>query len=320
MNIEQEIQLILNDSSLIIDEHVQSLWSGYGKIVRCKSLINSCSYIVKIIAPQNATKHPRGWNSSTSHHRKLKSYQVEACFYQNYAKLTDENCKVPKQVASHHTDDYTLLVMEDLHDIGYFVEKESGDWKSLSVAIKWLAYFHMKFMKGDGKGLWPVGSYWHLDTRKDEFEAMPDSVFKSNAKAIHDRLNNASFKTLIHGDAKFDNLCFHYSGNNVAAVDFQYIGHGAGVKDLAYLVGSCLDNEALIKYDKQVVREYLSFCKQAVIDYQINIDFDAFEKEVLQLYPVAWADFYRFLLGWNPDSWKICDHMKNKAEQGLLHI
>ena len=62
---------------------------------------------------------------------------------------------------------------------------------------------------------------------------------------IRDRLKSSTFKTLVHGDAKLANFCFGSEESGVAAVDFQYVGGGCGMKDLAYFVGSCFrDHEA----------------------------------------------------------------------------
>lgn len=320
MNILCEIQSLLNDPNIVITEEIQSLWSGYGQIIRCINPITNQRFIVKIIAPQTASEHPRGWNTSTSHQRKINSYQVEANFYKNYAQLTDNFCKVPTLIASHISEHFTLLVMEDLDAAGFSIRKESANWHSLSSAIRWLAYFHAKFMHKPAVHLWNKGTYWHLATRQDELLAMPAGHYKKYAQAIDDKLNNATFQTLVHGDAKFENLCFHQNSSDVAAVDFQYIGRGSGVKDLAYLVGSCLNEKQLIEFDGAIVNEYLAHLKKALIHYNVSINFDALSKETKQLYPVAWADFYRFLLGWNPESWKICDFMKNKAQLGLTAI
>jgi len=320
MNILTHIQSLLNDSSIVLEEQVQSLWSGYGQIIRCKSLQHNVFYIVKAIAPDNASEHPRGWNTSVSHQRKITSYQVEAHFYQHYASLTDLYTKVPQLVASNINENMTLLVMEDLDALGFSVRKKVADWRSLSLAIRWLAYFHAKFMGSSAVNLWQTGTYWHVNTRQDELSKMPSSCYKEHAQVIDNKLNKAQFKTLVHGDAKFENLCFHENGTEVAAVDFQYVGSGSGVKDLAYLVGSCLKQEQLVQFDGLIVDEYLAQLKLALRYYNVNIDFDAVTKEVETLYPVAWADFYRFLLGWNPQSWKICSFMKEKAEQGIQLI
>lgn len=317
MNVLPHIQQLMNDQTIIFEEQVQSLWSGYGQIIRCKSTRSKQSYVIKVVAPANATAHPRGWDSSIGHQRKLRSYQVESHFYQHHAQLTDEHCKVPSLIACTTNNEFTLLVMEDLDDSGYFVRKEQGDWHSLSLAIRWLAYFHAKFIGESPNGLWPVGSYWHFDTRQDELANMAISEFKIYAGSIDEKLKQASYQTLIHGDAKFANLCFHHNGDQVAAVDFQYIGKGAGVIDLAYLAGSCLTNDELFQYDKKILNEYLRQLNLALNFYNKPIDFEAVTKEVKELYPVAWSDFYRFLLGWNPKSWKVCPFMQEKAQLGL---
>ncbi|WP_111977749.1 phosphotransferase [Algibacillus agarilyticus] len=336
MDLLAELKMLLNDSELIITEQVQSLWSGYGQIVRCRSLSTHQDYIVKAIAPANASRHPRGWNTSASHERKVKSYQVEAAFYQHYAPLTDLNCKIPNLIASKVTHADTLLVMEDLDEQGYTERKTLATWQELNAAIRWLAFFHARFMGvnhvDNGFNLWPIGTYWHLATRQDELAAMPASEFKTQAQAIDCRLQQAQFKTLVHGDAKFENLCFLPTfdatsdnpevglGYKVAAIDFQYVGMGAGVKDLAYLVGSCLQNQQLFDYDERVVEAYLTHLKQALTLYEKPIDFMALTTETKTLYPIAWADFYRFLLGWNPQSWKISDYMKHQAALGLAQL
>jgi len=314
------IQQLLNDPSLIIDEQVQSLWSDYGSIIRCKSLAKQQSYIIKVIEPGNAGTHPRGWNTSVSHQRKLKSYQVESVFYNKYAALTDKFNKVPDLIAFDHTEEFTVLIMEDLDEAGYFVRKEQGDWASLRLAIAWLAHFHARFMFNDGEDLWSQGTYWHLSTRHDEFNAMPESDFKQYAEQLDTKLNSARYQTLLHGDAKFQNLCFHHDGKHVAAVDFQYVGKGPGVKDLAYLVGSCLQQEQLVELDQLALDEYLFQLKAGLKHYKVKFDQQELEQEIRTLYPVAWADFYRFLLGWNPKSWKVCDYMKQMAQQGIKNL
>jgi Ser/Thr protein kinase RdoA (MazF antagonist) len=59
------------------------------------------------------------------------------------------------------------------------------------------------------------------------------------AAVIDQVLNNCSYQTIVHGDAKLANFCFSKEGA-VSAVDFQYVGGGCGMKDVAYFLGSCL--------------------------------------------------------------------------------
>ena len=93
-------------------------------------------------------------------------------------------------------------------------------------------------------GLWECGSYWHLGTRPDELAALEDGPLKTTAPLIDQALRQSQFQTIIHGDAKLANFCFarHHNtanGSTVAAVDFQYVGAGCGIKDVTYFLGSC---------------------------------------------------------------------------------
>lgn len=317
LSIIYKLQTVLDDDSLTIADQIQTLWSGYGQIIRVKSEAHNNSYIVKVVAPEAASEHPRGWNTDIGHRRKLRSYQVENCFYQRYSALTDTHCQVPQLVAYTKFDHGVLLVMDDLDAMGFSVRKTHADWSSLQVAIRWLAFFHGQFMGNKADGLWHNGTYWHLATRHEEWQKMPAGAFKIKAQAIDNHLSKAKYQTLVHGDAKYANLCFHVNEMQVAAVDFQYVGQGCGVKDLAYLVGSCLDQDKLAQYNEQALNEYITQLKLALSTYGKPVDLTELEVETRALYPVAWADFYRFLLGWNPQSWKIGPYMQMMAEQGL---
>ena len=80
------------DSSTVI----QSLWSGYGEIVRLELSGGAhSSVILKHIKLPEAGDHPRGWNTGLSHQRKIRSYQVEAYWYQHYAAHCASDCVVP---------------------------------------------------------------------------------------------------------------------------------------------------------------------------------------------------------------------------------
>lgn len=65
-------------NSIIDQEVMQDLWSGYGKILCMR--IAGCStgsVVVKYIQSEGARQHPRGLNTDIRHQRKLRSYDVE---------------------------------------------------------------------------------------------------------------------------------------------------------------------------------------------------------------------------------------------------
>lgn len=301
-------------------ELVQPLWSDYGHIVRLRNSTDGQSYIVKVISPQKVGVHPRGWGTPASHIRKLQSYQVEIKFYQQYSALTDEPCRVPRLIYAHNSDEQQLLVLEDLNTSGFSQRLETATWSQLKVIIRWLAFFHAKFMGVEAQELWTCGTYWHFLTRQDEWHTMPNTELKHQAQAIDEALAQAQFQTLVHGDAKLANFCFSLDKAHAAAVDFQYVGQGTGVKDLAYLAGSAFTSQQLEAYHTQILDEYIAQVKAALKYYGKQIETDKWERETKQLYPLAWADFYRFLLGWNPKSWKICDYMKTMAQKGVSNL
>jgi len=51
-----------------------------------------------------------------------------------------------------------------------------------------------------------------------------------------------------------------------------------------------------------------------------NDEIAELEQEWRQLYPVARADYLRFMQGWNPDNWKINSDTEAMAEQGLKQL
>lgn len=148
-------------------------------------------------------------------------------------------------------------------------------------------------------GLWEKGTYWHLETRPQELDALSDPSLKKAAPVIDQALKTCTHQTIIHGDAKLANVCFSGNGE-VAAVDFQYVGGGCGMKDVAYFIGSCLKEAECARREAQILDTYFGHLHRALGSRN-----EALEIEWRSLYRVAWADFHRFLKGWSPGHWKI---------------
>lgn len=292
-------------------EIIQSLWSGYGKISRYRldgGQFNSV--VVKLIAPSSAGQHPRGWNTDFSHKRKLKSYEVETNWYKDWSRLCNANCRIPQFIDSFSQGKDQWIIMEDL-DTHFPKRRTQLGIEGVKACLKWLAHFHATFMEREPKGLWEVGTYWHLETRPDELEKMEHSELKNKASAIDDTLNRCVYKTLVHGDAKLANFCFSDDNQQVAAVDFQYVGGGCGMKDVAYFLGSCLSGKECAHYENELLDFYFMELLVALESTDFKGDFEELEREWRKMYAFAIADFTRFLLGWMPTHQKVNDyHLK----------
>ncbi len=299
-------------------EEVQSLWSGYGHIYRVlvSGGIHS-SVILKHVAYPNANQHPKGWNTSESHNRKLKSYTVETHWYKQYAEHVQ--VRIPQCFGVKVLEEEVLLVLEDLNQAGFDLRKTDANLQDVHLCLQWLAGFHAQHLGVVPEGLWSIGTYWHLDTRPDEWTAMPKGPVKDQAKTMDSILNGARFQTLVHGDAKLANFCFSKTGS-VAAVDFQYIGGGCGIKDVVYFIGSCFNELDCEKYADALLDYYFDALKIRLNANNNTIDFNALETEWRLLYAVAWTDFNRFLIGWSPGHWKLHQYSEKMTAQVMSNI
>ncbi len=284
-------------------EVIQSLWSGYGRISRYELFGATVkTVVVKYIALNQSTEHLRGWKTHFGHLRKVKSYQVETAWYKDWSQHCTEECRIPAFIGSYAEDQDQWIVMEDLNS-DFPRRKSELEMKEVRACLNWLANFHATFMGKEPVGLWEIGTYWHLRTRPDEWDRLEHAELKAKAEAIDQALNDCRYKTIVHGDAKLANFCFSECGDRVAAVDFQYVGGGCGMKDVAYFLGSCLSSQDYEKHQEALLAFYFSALKSALTSS--NIKFEELELEWRRMYPFAHTDFTRFLLGWMPSHRKI---------------
>ena len=291
-------------------QQIQSLWGGYGVAVRCALTDGPHdSVVVKHVRP--GAGHSRSYNLShnRSHSRKLRSYDVELAWYRDWAARCGAGCRVPQVLHVERGAGEWLFVLEDLDAAGYPRRAHDLGGKQRTQCLTWLGAFHGAFLGARPRGLWKVGTYWHLATRPDEHQAMPRGPLRDAAAAIDARLSAATFQTLVHGDAKPANFCFGRDG--VAAVDFQYVGAGCGVKDVAYLLSDADEGST-----QRGLETYFAALRRAL---PAEVSADAVEAEWRALYPWAWADFHRFLVGWAP-GWRVNAYGRRLTQQVLAAV
>lgn len=295
---------------------VQTLWSGYGSIDRI-GLEGSdlLSVIVKRVQPGDGG-HPRGWNTDLSHQRKLKSYQVETHWYDRQREREQPGlARIPECIGRKAEGDEVLLVLEDLDDAGFAGRRSSVNQTEWQACVRWLAAFHAEHLGVSSQGLWESGTYWHLETRPDELEQLEDFALINAASSIDARLKTSRFQALVHGDAKLANFCFSANGAEVAAVDFQYVGGGCGMKDLAYFVGSCFRDEEAESRESEVLNFYFKELHGFLAGIGGDVSGEELEADWRPLYRVAWADFHRFMKGWSPGHWKLSDYSERVTRE-----
>ncbi len=302
----------------ILGARIQSLWGGYGELRRVE-LVGSraANAIVKIVSPPAERELGRDAQKLRSHRRKLRSYAVELAFYRRYAERCDVACRVPALLHGAEGDGQFLFVLEDLDEAGFPGRRGQCTDHEIAVGLAWLAAFHARFLGVQPEKLWRVGSYWHLATRPDELAVLGASELARAAARIDERLNAARFQTFVHGDAKLENFCFSPTGRAVAVVDFQYVGGGIGMKDVAYYLGSCLHAADCESEIPGHLEQYFEALRAELARCQPSCDALELEREWRSLFAWAWVDFQRFLLGWAP-SYAAGDRYSERLTREIL--
>ena len=120
-------------------EVVQRLWSDYGRILRYGlEGGDRSSLIVKQISPPEEAAHPRGWNTDRSHLRKLRSYEVESAWYEDYSRRCGAGCRVPQCLSIEREGDEILFLLEDSSTSD---SSKAGHERNPAYSISWKIIF-----------------------------------------------------------------------------------------------------------------------------------------------------------------------------------
>ncbi|CAL1129069.1 unnamed protein product [Cladocopium goreaui] len=261
----------------------------------------------------------------TEHRRFLRGFQVEAAAYENLsAELLAANLTVPRLLHVERSQDATnwplTIFLEDLSL--RFPRGARGQVRRMTLeethaALRWLAGLHALFWerpKAALRGLWPRGTYWILDKLgKLQLEALPEGFHNrylaaSEVEALQwmadaldarmagrDPLNATQppdwrFRTLVHGDAKPENiLCTAPpAAVHCAALDFGWVGEGYGACDVAYLLWDQIATNVV----EDLVNFYYSLLQERLPASSV------YSRDILQQhFDLCVMDFMRWQLG-----------------------
>ena len=299
-------------------ERIQSLWSGYGELFRVH--LTGAAVETAVVKWARPPARLRAAATDASHARKCRSYDVEARWYRSFAARCDDTCRVAALLGSRAADGEWIFVLEDLDAAGFTERRRDPSPAELDACLAWLAAFHARFLGVAPDGLWQTGTYWHLATRPDELAAIDDGELREAAPALDRALETGAYRTLLHGDAKPANFCFARGGNAVAAVDFQYVGGGCGMKDVAYLLSDPASSQSSDAVERRQLDAYFGHLRRALAHHRSSVDADALERKWRALYPIACADYYRFLAGWAKDHWTCCARGQRRVDEVLRSL
>lgn len=280
-----------------------TLWAGYGKILRYHTReAVPRSVILKQIRFPEINAPDRG------HLRKVRSYEVERTFYEKFARLSRERARVPELLAASRQGEELWLLLEDIDAAGFPGRPRAGRPEVTRAGLEWLAAFHAAHLGRTPSGLWEEGSYWHLGTRPNEHRAIKGHPLYELAPELDRRLRRAQHRTLVHGDPKLENFCSEGGSRpRFAAVDFQYVGGGVGVRDVVYFIGSAISPARVEAELPRLLCDYFRALEREGRELGgTSVELAEVEAEWRELVPVAWLDFYRFTLGWSP-AWAQSD-------------
>jgi hypothetical protein len=303
--------ITIND---VREKQICALWASYGAISRitvkiCNSEEKEITFIHKSVKP------PIFPRSDIGHVRKITSYINEVKFYQTLSQkfLVERKIPMPMLYLAEISSSFCSLLMSDLSICDFPIENLSQlNRTQTSTALRWLSRFHAAGMDYGlhGHGLHREGSYWYLDTRRDEWDAMgPEwSRLKVAAAAISDRLKPLDVLepgyTIIHGDFKSANLLFSSNSLECAGIDFQYTGGGYCARDLAMFIVCAVgfDDDSLrsgLVREQEILKEYFSFLSEALAVMGQSESSEIITFDVIQnQYELALMDLVRFMAGW----------------------
>ncbi|KAK7052537.1 kinase-like domain-containing protein [Favolaschia claudopus] len=253
--------------------------------------------------------------------------------------LTDlkETYPVPGELHAELSSPQVYAALDWLADFHAFWWGRVSDFDRESLCRPPLE--HLRQHSGDRdlrcENVWLNGGYTYFATRRDEFRdllqdetsewaealsAAPAIGYPSVAELVarilapsKDRHTVSPYETLIHGDVKSENLFTTTNGTTAAFYDFQYVGLGLGVTDLAKLF-TCSVPPAMLVVDRHEGR--MSEGEEKLLRYYLERLLRRSGKKYewvvfVRHWETAVVDWLRFQASWG--FWGNTDWLEGRA-------
>ena len=314
------------------------LWKGYGEIMTVQATDCNGTESQLVIKQVHIPRHSE---LGEDHLRKVHSYRVESVFYREMSeRMNSRGVIVPTvrlitgeldtSCSTFCKDGMSMsIVMDDLRTQGPCYERKGNqlNLEEGKAVLSWLAKFHavnwqsihtLSSASIQG-GLWQEATFWQLDSRSAELNAIDvDWIeLKYLAKDIHDAIGGSKYRTIIHGDAKAANFLFFKEERDqgiarVAGYDFQYCGFGDAMRDVAYFLSCSIKPGVLYVHERDLLEHYHFQLVANLTEEQAC----GYSMDVLQnSYELCLVDLARFMAGsrW----WGNVDYLQLRTREWL---
>lgn len=220
-------------------------------------------------------KYPTDVESQRAMALAMNLYAREVRFYTELSAESD--LRMPRAYAAMIDEDHEfIIVMEDLSDLRQGDRINGMAWEEAEAAVRGLARFHAGWHGSDR--LEELSQCWlAIDNplynvvlpqiftagwgpcQENAPELLTEEViafgheFNDLIHVAQERLMTAP--TLIHADYRADNMFI--DGDEIVTVDFQIVGVGNGVYDLAYFVSQSLEREVRGGRERELIQLYV---------------------------------------------------------------
>ena len=89
------------------------------------------------------------------------------------------------------------------------------------------------------------------------------------------------------------------------------------MKDIAYFIGSCLNEHECDHWESELLDHYFNTLSEDVKVKNPDIDVNRLISDWRSLYPVAWTDFHRFIKGWITENWNSNSYSERVSRKVL---
>lgn len=275
---------------------IQKLWKGYGTIYRYRTGGNA--FVVKHYNWKSLAQ-AQSLEEEFALERKINSFKNELSWY-TLSPLESLASHFPVYYNSWEGEKEIILILSDLQEKGFKCGGNLFVELGIKSTLSFLAKFHARSLN-PSQSIIP-GGYWHLSLRSYEHQQMILGQLKQAAGHIQETIDNAAYQCLIHGDAKPANYAYRKTDGEIMAYDFQYWGKGIGVQDLACYLFGVVSNEQ----EWELFSEYyFQALQNSLAGHENAGDIIRLWRD---LYPLCRLDYYRFLLGWNPQHGKLANY------------